>query len=146
METGVRITTCEQFNLPWCSHYKGYGELMEPVYNFNDNWHEENHKSCQARDFVTLYKGTMYKCPPIGVLEHTLTTFGIAERSDWAPYLQEYKRVDTTSSDEEIIAWAERRNNPEKVCNMCAFSGPGSNHITAELRNHEFKQHWKYTL
>ena len=146
MQTPVRISTCDQYKLSWCSHYKGTGENMEPMYDYNDSWYEENHSHCQARDFVTLHRGTMWKCPPIGVLENTLTTFDIDKRPDWAPYLQEYKTVSPTSTDEEIIAWFDQRNNPEKVCNMCGFAGPKSVYITADDRNHELKNYWKYTL
>jgi organic radical activating enzyme len=144
--THVGITTCEQYKIHWCTHYKGHGETMEPVYEYNDQWYEQNHARCQAKDFVTLYKGTLWKCPPMGVLEHSLDTFGIANKDIWTPYLKDYKTVSPLSSDEEIIEWFNLQKQPEKVCNMCGFSGPTSPTITAEERSHHLKNFWKYTL
>jgi hypothetical protein len=144
----VKITVCDQYQLPWTTHYQGLATEMRPTYDYNDVNHTENHHWCQARDFVTLYKGTMYKCPPVGVLEHTLTTFGITDHPDWAPYLENYKSVNTNSADEDIQTWFANQSGPESVCNMCGFSGPNARSIQAgeRARAHEFKEHWNYTL
>lgn len=144
--TGINIAVCDQYKLSWCTHYQGFGSEMTPCYDYNDQWYEENHPKCQARDFVTLHNGKLWKCPPIGVLEHSLKTFGIADRADWAPYLQNYQTVNTASTDAEIAEWFEQQKLPEKVCNMCAFAGPKNVKITAEERSHYLKNHWKYTL
>lgn len=145
-QTPVGITTCEQYGIHWCTHYKGHGETMEPVYDYTDNWYVGNHERCQAKDFVTLYKGAMWKCPPMGVLEHSLTTFGINEKEVWKPFINDYKTVTPDSTDEEIAAWFTQQKLPEKVCNMCGFAGPVNHTITAEERSHHLKNHWKYTL
>jgi organic radical activating enzyme len=144
--TRIGFTTCEQHKLHWCKHYDGYAEEMHPVYDYNDTWYESNFKSCQTNDFITLYRGKMWKCPPMGVLEHTLNTFNIQDRADWAPFLNEYKTVSPDSTDEEIQAWFSRTLTPEKVCNMCGFNGPSGGSITGEDRSHILKNYWKYTL
>jgi hypothetical protein len=88
----------------------------------------------------------MYKCPPIGVLNHSLTTFDLTENADWKPYLTDYRTVGTSSTDDEIAEWFKQQKNPEKVCNMCGFTGPGTREIKASERSHILKDYWNYTL
>jgi len=144
--TRIGFAICDQYKLHWCTHYKGFAEEMLPVYDYNDAWYESNHARCQANSYITLYRGRMFKCPPIGVLEHTLTTFDIADSPAWAPYLQGYKTVGTNSTDAEIQAWFEQQAKPEQVCNMCGFMGPNGASITGDDRSHVLKNYWNYTL
>ena len=146
VSTRVGFTTCEQYRLPWCIHYKGYAEEMLPVYDYNDSWYVDNFNRCQTNNFITLYKGRMYKCPPMGVLEHSLNTFNIADIPEWQPYIKDYQTVSPASTNEEIQAWFNRTLGPEKVCNMCGFMGPNGGSISGEQRNHELKIHWNYRL
>lgn len=140
------FTVCDQYRLPFVKHHTGYGETMRPIYNYNDTWAEENHNICHTKNFVTLYRGNMYKCPPIGVLEHSLDTFGIGDLPEWAPYLKNYKTVGINSTDNEITDWFTRQASPENVCNMCGFSGPNSGSISRDFRSHQLKNYWNYTL
>lgn len=140
--TKLGLTVCEMYKLPWVSHYEGQGPTVSPTYDYHDAWHIENHNHCQAKRFLTLYNGTLYKCPPVGVLEHTLNTFNLKETDKWAPYIKNYKMLPAFSSDEEIANWLEVQKNPESVCNMCGFAGPRKNLD----RTHLLKPNWKYTL
>ena len=144
--TPLIMAVCDQYKLTWMTHYGGHGEQMRTVYDYNAEWYVDNHKFCQAKDFVTLYRGKLWKCPPMGVLEHTLDTFGIKNTPVWQPFLDRYTTVDTNSSDEEIAKWFAQQNTPEQVCNMCAFTGPKNIRIEAEERSHHLKNHWKYSL
>jgi organic radical activating enzyme len=144
--SAIGFAVCEQYKLPWCIHYTGFGDQMRPVYDYNDSWKDENHQYCQAKKFTTLYRGNLYKCPPVGVLEHSLTTFDIDKLPEWAPYLDQYKTVGINSTDEEIAAWITNQACPENVCNMCGFAGPKSRILTADDRSHVLKNHWNYTL
>jgi MoaA/NifB/PqqE/SkfB family radical SAM enzyme len=144
--TRIGFTTCDQYRLPWCTHYTGIGEEMLPVYNYNDSWYEQNHARCQTNSFVTLFKGRMWKCPPMGVIEHTLNTFNIADNPAWEPFIKDYKTVGPESTDKEIQEWVERQKNPEKVCNMCGFEGPNGASITGDERSHILKNYWNYKL
>lgn len=140
--SNLNYVVCEMHKLAWCTHYTGYGETMLPVYDFDDEHYHENHKHCQARYFVTLYKGDVYKCPPVGVLEHSLSTFGLENTPKWSPYLKNYDKLRFNSSDENIENWFKLQDTPEKVCNMCGFSGP--NAVGQNLvRSHYLKQNWK---
>ena len=146
VNTGIGLTTCEQYKLHWCVHYLGQGETMRPVYSYQDNHYATNHGLCQTNEFVTLYRGRLWKCPPMGVLEHTLTTFGLTDSPAWAPYITDYATVGPESTDAEIAAWIERQKNPERVCNMCGFSGPGMENVVRDDRSHLLKNYWNYTL
>ena len=141
-DTGIRITTCEQHKIPWQAHYQGTEGSLKPFYDYNDSWHTDNHKFCQAKNFVNLYKGKLYKCPTVAVLEHTLKTFNLPNDLDWEPYLENYSSLDITADNEEITNWFSNQKHPEKVCNMCGFSGPKWTH--GHLNRHELKEGWKY--
>ena len=146
VSTKIGFTTCEQYRLHWCVHYRGHGEFMEPVYNYSEEHYTENHRLCQTKEFVTLYRGRLWKCPPMGVLEHSLNTFNIADSEVWSPYIKDYTTVGTGSTDAEITAWVEQQKNPERVCNMCGFSGPGMENVVRDDRSHMLKNYWNYTL
>lgn len=144
--TVIGLTICEQFNLPWCIHYTGYGNDMRPVYDYNYSINYiPNYKLCQTKKFITLFKGEIFKCPPLGVLEHTLTTFNLLDHPDWKPYIKDYKRLTTSASDEEIVEWFKEQKIAQLVCNMCGFYGEKADTITSESRDHWFKKHWKIT-
>jgi organic radical activating enzyme len=144
VDSGIRITRCEQHKIPWQAHYQGVEGSLKPFYDYNDSWHSDNHKFCQAKNFVNLYKGKLYKCPTVAVLEHTLDTFNLTDDPDWSPYLENYPSLDITADNEEIIAWFRDQKYPEKVCNMCGFSGP--KYTNGHLNRHELKEGWKYQV
>lgn len=143
-DTGIRVTSCEQHKIPWQAHYQGFEETLKPIYSYNDPYYVENHKFCQAKNFVNLYKGKLYKCPTVAVLEHTLNTHNIGHSVEWAPYLQNYNSLDSTANIEQITQWILQQKVPENICNMCGFSGPkGTN---GHLNRHELKENWNYKV
>lgn len=143
-DTNIRITTCEQFRIPWQAHYQGSETQLEPFYDYNDTWFKDNHKHCQAKNFINLYKGKIYKCPTVAVLEHTLQTYCIDKKPSWQPYLNNYKSLDVTATYQEMLQWFDLQQNPENVCNMCGFSGP--NCTNGHINLHELKKGWKYLM
>jgi MoaA/NifB/PqqE/SkfB family radical SAM enzyme len=145
LSTNISFVVAEMYKLTWCTHYDGYAEEMKPVYDYNDIYFEENHNWCQAKPFVTLYKGDLYKCPPIGVLEHTLNTFKIQDLEIWTPYIKEYKKLQFNSTESEIVNWFETQKKPEKVCNMCGFAGPKNRVLRGNMFN-SLKSNWKYPI
>ena len=144
VDSGIRITSCEQWQIAWQAHYQGIEQGLKPFYDYNDPWYSDNHKSCQAKDFVNLYEGKIYKCPTSAVLEQTLSTFNLTNDSDWLPYLENYPVLDTSATDSEIVDWFDTQKNPEKVCNMCGFGGP--KWTSGHLNRHELKQGWNFEV
>lgn len=144
--TNVNFVLCEMYKLPWCTHYEGYADQMRPVYEYNDINYIKNHESCQARYFVTLYQGDIYKCPPVGVLEHTLDTFHIKQSKIWRPFIENYKKLSYGANEEEISNWFRMQDTPEHVCNMCGFSGPKAANALNANRMHFLKNNWKYII
>lgn len=143
-DTGIRVTSCEQHKIPWQAHYQNNEEQLLPFYNYNDKIYTDNHKFCQAKNFVNLYKGRLYKCPTVAVLEHTLNTFDINDSPEWDPYLKNYNSIDSSANIEQIAAWIEQQKLPENVCNMCGFSGPKG--TSGHLNRHELKENWNYKV
>lgn len=128
----------------WHTHYLGYGAMITPSYSYSAEYYEDNHKWCQVKNYVNLYKGSLYKCPPIAVLEHTLKTFKIHDNSEWSPYIQNYKALPMGSNDSDILNWFENHKKAERVCNMCAFKGP--NWTKKEAKFHRLKANWNYNI
>jgi len=141
----IEISMCEQFKMPWQAHYTGYENTLKPHYEYDDGWYDENHKNCQAKTYVNLYKGKLYKCPTSAVLAHTLNTFNLQDNKEWEPYITNYESLDVTADDDHIIQWFETQNRPEKICNMCGFSGPRNSKSEGQmghLDRHELKENW----
>jgi organic radical activating enzyme len=141
-DTGIRITSCEQHKIPWQAHYQNAEENLKPFYDYNDEYYVKNHSFCQAKNFVNLYQGRLYKCPTVAVVGHTLETFGLNNDTDWNPYISNYQSIGADATIEQLYNWVQTQANPEKVCNMCGFTGPkGTN---GHLNRHELKQNWNY--
>lgn len=140
--TGIWIVECTQYNQYWQDHYEGEMENIRPFYKWDDVHAATNHAACQAAPFVNLYKGKIYKCPTVAVLEHTLDTYGLMEEPEWDDYLKKYKHLDMNSTDEEIAQWFETQKSPENICNMCGFTGPKSRG-GGHKNGHEPKEGWK---
>lgn len=141
IDTRIRITSCEQWRIYWQAHYKGKEQFLQPYYNYNDQWYNDNHSLCQAKEFVNLYNGQLYKCPTTAVLRHTLETFNLQNNENWVPYLENYKSLTTDASDKEVIDWFNSQEVAEKICNMCGFAGP--NWSSGHINRHEPKVNWK---
>jgi hypothetical protein len=91
-----------------------------------------------------LYKGKIYKCPTSAVLGHTLETFNLTDKPEWTEYLDNYDALTVDASDEQIKKWFETQSKPEKICNMCGFSGP--KYTNGHLNRHELKEGWKFDI
>lgn len=144
IDSRIRITTCEQHKIWWQAHYQGFEKQLLPFYHYDDVWYTENHQFCQAKSFVNLYKGKLFKCPTVAVLQHTLETFELMQNSEWKPYLQNYNCLDTSATNEQITNWFKTQQMPEKVCNMCGFAGP--KWTNGHLNRHELKENWKFEI
>ena len=144
VDAGIRITSCEQWQIPWQAHYQGVETKLKPFYDYNDPWYVDNHSFCQAKNFINLYEGKIYKCPTVAVLDQTLQTFNLADDLDWASYLTNYSSLDITADNDQITAWFQQQQGPEKVCNMCGFSGPNS--TNGHLNRHELKKGWNFEI
>jgi len=155
IEIEAGFSVCEQFRIPWQTHYKGFENNIMPCYEYDSNWHNENHNLCQAKNYINLYKGKIYKCPTTAVLEHTLETFNLKKNSTWSPYINKYQPLDVNADDSAIVKWFKRQEAPEQVCNMCGFSGPNNPRkkglihqigSSGHLDSHEPKENWRLPI
>lgn len=118
------LTLNETTSLAWVSHYQGHGDSLAPGNNFDCDKFVESHSYCEAKQFIQLYNGALYKCPPLAVLDDTLSKYNYPNKNIWQPWL-DYRPLTVESSDSEIANWLDTQAKPEKYCNMC-FGGQGS--------------------
>lgn len=113
---------CEQYNDYFVPHYRGYGSELKPWHNYyNTQSLYQNHKVCHIKNYVQLYQGNLYKCPPRAVLNQTLDTFKLQNDTDWLDYYNRYEPLKPTDDLAKIKHWLEVQKNPENTCNMCGF-------------------------
>ena len=118
------LTLNDTSELGWVSHYKGFGSSLAPGNNFESNKFNKSHDYCEAKPFIQLYNGALYKCPPLAVLDDTLSKYNYPNKDMWQPWL-DYKPLTINSSDSEIASWLDKQAKPERYCNMC-FGDQGS--------------------
>lgn len=128
----------KQYGIGWCQ-YIDSTNLIQPHYSYNDVWADANHLHCNVKNYITLYEGKLYKCPPSAIIEHSIKAL---PHAGWDEYLANYKKLTVDSSDEDIQNWLVRQKGPENICNMCAFAGP-KNVAKSFPRSHKHKDGWK---
>ena len=105
-------------NRQWVNHYNGYAETLMPGRNFDDEFYVKSHSYCEAKEYIQLYEGNLYKCPTLAVLGQTLNALGNPNPKDWEPWLQ-YKFLPVNCGTEQLEEWFATQCIPEKYCNMC---------------------------
>ena len=104
------------------THYQGYGVDLKPWHDYNNETAKNsNHELCHIKNYVQLYKGRLYKCPPRAVLNQTLETYNLQSIEEWDKYYNQYESLGTDATEAEIDAWFTRQKTPENTCNMCGF-------------------------
>ena len=120
--SSVLLNVCRQHDDHFVPHYKGHGATLEPWYDYNDDQGlHMNHNVCHIKNYVQIYQGRLYKCPPRGVLNQTLETYNLQDTEKWAQYYNDYESLGIDASSKQIDAWFERQRSAEKSCNMCGF-------------------------
>jgi len=101
----------------WIPHYDGYGNDIRPGHSWSSERYIENHKNCEAKSYIQLYKGSLWKCPPIAVLKDSIEQIGV-NNSDWNSWF-DYFSLTANSNDDTIETWLKTQSEPERICNMC---------------------------
>jgi len=102
---------------PWVAHYDGWGDKIKPGNAWDSDKFTKSHYNCEAKTYIQLYKGSLWKCPTMAVLGESLEQIG-ANLENWKPWL-DYKPLTIDSDDDTIQSWLEAQRKPERVCNMC---------------------------
>jgi len=105
-------------NRQWVNHYNGHAATLMPGRNFDDEFYVKSHAYCEAKEYIQLYEGNLYKCPTLAVLGQTLNALGNPNSKDWEPWLQ-YNFLPSNCSTEQLEEWIATQCIPEKYCNMC---------------------------
>ena len=133
---GYYVKVTHQTKMPWVPHYQGHGSTLRPGRAWDDEHYVKSHSYCEAKGFIQLVNGSLYKCPPMGVLSDTLKTYDYPNKPDWQEWL-DYQSVSHDCSDSELEAWLTLQSQPERYCNMCF--GPNAHEV--KLHQLKIKQH-----
>lgn len=118
----VMLSFTRQYETHFVSHYRGRGPELRPWHDYHDDQALlDNHRECHIKNYVQIYDGKLWKCPPRAVLNHTLDTYGLGGDPAWEPYYRDYKSLDVSASETDIDEWFSQQKIPEKTCNMCGF-------------------------
>ena len=105
----------------WVDHYKlDDNGLPLPSRDYDSDHYKLAHSMCHIKDFLNLYDGRLYKCPPMAVLNDFLDSYKI-DNANWENWI-DYKSCGI--EDNNWQEWIENQQGPERVCNMC-FDHPG---------------------
>lgn len=111
------LTVTDYVGEYWMNHYltKEDGSI-EPARDYNSTDAPWPHKTCHIKDFVNLYDGRLYKCPPMATIANYGKQTSNFNYKKWRPWLEEYK---SCGIHDDLGSWLETRKGPENVCNMC---------------------------
>lgn len=110
--SGISVT--DYVGNKWIKHYDVIEGRVVPNSEFDSMNYHQHHQWCHIKNFVNLYQGKLYKCPPMAVLEDYLNSLPEFD-SRWNDWLA-YKPCGLEDNFEE---WYLTQRQPEQVCNMC---------------------------
>ena len=101
----------------WVNHYLTDSDtgVIKPSRPYHSEDYDIPHSHCHIKDFVNLYDGRLYKCPPMATIGDYAANTPNFDTQQWHSWL-EYK---SCGPDDDVEAWMKQRNGPENVCNMC---------------------------
>lgn len=111
---GVRLDVREN-RVEFYSTYQGEGPAMRP---FNDGEPETSWAVCSQKICTTLFRGHLWKCPPIAYLPLVADKFNLHAVPEWQPYLGS-QGLDVFASKLEYAKFLKANFAPEAICGMC---------------------------
>ncbi|OAN45579.1 hypothetical protein A6A04_06685 [Paramagnetospirillum marisnigri] len=95
--------------------YLGEGPSMRPYAEGNPaaSW-----ELCTSKYCTTLFRGRLWKCPPIAFLPLVAAKFGLDSVPEWQPYLS-YGGLDVMASASDYAAFLNANYAPQSICGMC---------------------------
>lgn len=103
---------------PWVNHYTGHGHNLRPSFPFNSEKYVDNHGYCEAKEYIQLYEGNLYKCPVMATVKDTLSKYDYPNKELWEPWLN-YEYLPCGTDINKIKEWVSVQAKPERYCNMC---------------------------
>lgn len=76
------------------------------------------HKECSQTWCPLLYKGRLYKCSSVALLDRVLADHMLLTDQDWQPYLS-YTGIGLEDSDDSLLDWINNYGKPANICSMC---------------------------
>ena len=76
------------------------------------------HRECSQTYCPLLYKGRLYKCSSVALLDRVLKDHFLIDDLDWKPYI-DYRGIGINDSNEQIQSWIDNYAKPHSICRMC---------------------------
>lgn len=132
--------TCEQYGLTFSIDVTGSFTKTWQGRSYYDmkpyaNDPAEAHKICTQTYCPLLYKGRLYKCSSVALLDRVLADHNRLDDPDWKPYL-DYDGIGADDSDSAIAQWVNNYARPHKICTMCptAADNPQRDHFGTVIK------------
>lgn len=122
-KTGVNSVKCENVQIQiedvvyegWQDYRRIVNGRLKP---FNDGDPAQSYSNCGVNIFPIVYKGEIYKCPPISMLRDQAKKMGFEEDIDWEPYLN-YRGISYDCSEKDLKMFVKNIFEPHTICGMC---------------------------
>jgi len=114
-QDGVTIEVTDPTQGGWYDYRRIVDGQMKP---WDDRNPTQSYKKCGVNIYPIIYKGKLYKCPPISMLRTHATKFNMLDDADWSPYL-EYEGLEANCSADEMEKFVKNIFEPHTICAMC---------------------------
>lgn len=114
-QDGVTVEVTDPTEGGWYDYRRNVNGKLKP---WNDQQPSKSYSKCGVSTYPIIYKGKLYKCPPISMLKTHLEKFDMLDDPDWKPYLN-YKGLDVECDDEVLEAFVKNIFHPHQICSMC---------------------------
>ena len=116
--------------------YKGEYKEMQP----HNNSPVDSFSLCCQQTCPLLYKGKIYKCSTVGLLEDTLVKLNYPNFDEWKPYIS--KGLSHNCSEQELKSFIDNFGKPNEVCRMC----PSDKDIQSKILHLDNVSRKKYAI
>ena len=108
------FTVTDYVGNKWVKHYEIENNQIVPNNSFDGDEYIKSHEWCHIKDFINLFEGRLYKCPPMAVLNDYLQS-----RDSYNPVWNDWLEYNSCGLDDDLESWLSTQSGPERVCNMC---------------------------
>jgi len=108
------FTVTDYVGNKWVKHYEIENNQIVPNNPYAGNEYIKSHEWCHIKNFVNLFEGRLYKCPPMAVLNDFFKS-----RKSYDPVWNDWLEYNSCGLEDDLESWLNVQSKPERVCNMC---------------------------
>lgn len=99
----------------WYDYRQTINGKLKP---WTDKDPEASYKACGVNIYPIIYKGQLYKCPPISMVRTYLGKAQQLDDVDWKPYV-DYQGLNIDVQESELEEFVKNIFKPHSICAMC---------------------------